>query len=94
VHVFEEDTAEGEVYRPESGDIPLTRRPRARLAFAPDGTARVLRPGPDDRPLEVKARWEETPEGDLIVQAEGGDEQARRALRVVERSPGRLVLKK
>jgi hypothetical protein len=49
VHVFEEDTADGDVYRPEDGDIPLSRRPRERIEFAPDGSARVFEGGPDDR---------------------------------------------
>ena len=33
VHVFEEDTAEGQVYKPESGPIPLSRRPREALTL-------------------------------------------------------------
>ena len=34
VHVFEEDTAEGAVYRPEDDQIPLSRRPRERLEYS------------------------------------------------------------
>ena len=41
VHVFEEDTAEGGVYRPEEGPVPLSRRPRERFALTRDGSARV-----------------------------------------------------
>ena len=37
---------------PETEDVPLSRRPRRRLSFSPDGTARVLLPGPDDRLVE------------------------------------------
>ena len=30
IHAFEEDSAEGDVYRPETETIPLSRRPRQR----------------------------------------------------------------
>ena len=87
VHVFEEDTAEGSVYRPED-DIPLSRRPRERLELRPDGSARLLVPGPDDRLVEETASWRDEG-GALVVGArEGGTE-----LRVVDRSPKRLVVK-
>jgi hypothetical protein len=59
VHVFEEDGPEGAVYRPEDEDIPLSRRPRQRLAFSRDGTARIGVAGPDDRVREVEGRWRE-----------------------------------
>jgi hypothetical protein len=49
VHVFEEDTPEGAVYRPEDDNIPLSRRPREQLQFAADGSVRVFMPGQDDR---------------------------------------------
>jgi hypothetical protein len=59
VHVFEEDGPEGEVYRPETGDVPLSRRPRKRVSFSRDGSATVVVSGPDDRLREVQARWSE-----------------------------------
>lgn len=92
VHVFEEDSADGEVYRPEGGDIPLSRRPRRRLSFSPDGSARVALPGPDDRPREQPATWQQ--EGDDVVvrsTSEGGAEQV---LHVSLQSPTRLIVKK
>ena len=88
VHVFEEDTAEGAVYRAEDDAIPLSRRPRERLEFRPDGSARLLLPGPDDRLVEEAASWRDEG-GALVVGArEGGTE-----IRVVDRSPKRLVVK-
>lgn len=92
VHVFEEDSADGEVYRPEGSDIPLSRRPRRRLSFSPDGSARVALPGPDDRPRERPATWQQ--EGDDVVvrsTSEGGAEQV---LHVSLQTPTRLIVKK
>jgi hypothetical protein len=87
VHLFEEDTADGEVYAPEDGQIPLSRRPRERLELKPDGSATVFGPGADDRPAPRSARW--TAHGaDLVVRPDGGDA----GLRVVKRSPTRLVV--
>jgi hypothetical protein len=88
VHVFEEDTAEGAVYRPENADIPLSRRPRERLVLEPDGRATIYTQGPDDRYVEQPATWRD--EGDaLVIRARQGGP----VLRVVERSPTRLVIK-
>ena len=50
VHLHEQDSAAGEVYAPEDGPVPLSRRPRQRLELQPDGTATVYHGGPDDRP--------------------------------------------
>jgi hypothetical protein len=87
VHVFEEDTPAGAVYRREDAAIPLSRRPREQLELRPGGAARLFVPGPADRPVEQPATWRE--EGGLIVVSarEGGAE-----LRIVERSPERLVV--
>ena len=59
VHLFEQDSPEGEVYAPEDGPIPLSRRPRERLELKPDGSAVVFGPGADDRPTPQPARWTE-----------------------------------
>jgi len=87
VHAFEEDTAEGAVFRPEDADIPLSRRPRERIVLHEDGSARVLMPGPDDRFVERPTEW--TTEGNAVVMraAAGAPE-----LRIVERSPERLLV--
>lgn len=87
VHVFEEDTAEGAVYRPENADIPLSRRPRERLALEAGGRARLYTQGPDDRYVEQPATWRE--EGKtLVIEGRGGHPR----LRVIEWSPTRLVV--
>lgn len=87
MHVFEEDTAEGAVYRPEDQAIPLSRRSRERLELGRDGSARLFVPGPDDRLVEQPATWHDEG-GALVVRArEGGPE-----LRIVDRSPARLVI--
>jgi hypothetical protein len=91
--MFEEDTAEGEVYRPETDDVPLSRRPRRRLSLSPDGTAQVLLPGPDDRLVETPARWEA--EGEQVVIGVGrGAGKAQAVIRIRDRSPTRLVVSK
>jgi len=87
VHVFEEDTPAGAVYRPEDDPIPLSRRPRERLELRPDGSAHFFMSGPDDRLVEQAARWR--PEGEtLIVRSQDGRLEAR----IVDRSPERLVV--
>ena len=69
VHVFEEDGTEGDVYRPEGDELPLSRRPRQRLSFSPDGSAQLVVSGPDDRLHSVAARWSEDG-GEITVSAE------------------------
>jgi hypothetical protein len=87
VHVFEEDTDAGAVYRPEDGAIPLSRRPRERIELDPDGTARFFLPGPDDRFIEQPAAWKDEA-GTLVIRArKGGGE-----MRITDRSPERLVV--
>lgn len=88
VHAFEEDTPAGAVYRPEGDDLPLARRPREAFELSADGSARLFRPGPADRPVEQAARWRR--EGGVVVIAAraGGAE-----LRIVEQGPARLVVR-
>ena len=88
VHVFEEDTAEGAVYRPENADIPLSRRPRERLVLEPDGRAQIYTQGPDDRYVEQPAAWQLEGDTLLIKARESGP-----MLRVVDWSPTRLVIR-
>ena len=85
-HAFEEDDAEGMVYRPADADLPLSRRPRAGLALFPDGTAHLLVPGPDDRPRPRDAAWRDEA-GEVVIATPEGD------YRVVAWSPDRLVLR-
>jgi hypothetical protein len=88
VHAFEEDTAEGAVYRPRGSKLPLSRRPRERLELDADGTGRIFVQGPDDRYIEQPASWRDE-DGTVVVRArEGGTE-----LKIVDRSPDRLVVR-
>jgi hypothetical protein len=87
VHVFEEDTAQGAVFRPEDADIPLSRRPRERIVLHEDGSARLLMPGPDDRFVEHPAGW--TTEAETIVLRAGAGAPE---VRIVKRSPERLLV--
>lgn len=88
VHVFEEDTAAGAVFRPENADIPLSRRPRERVEFRSGGAATIWKGGPDDRPAPIAAQW--TDEADhLIVRDSGGIVR----LKVIEQWPDRLLVR-
>jgi len=87
VHVFEEDTADGAVFRPEHSEIPLSRRPRERLRLRPNGKASVLVQGEDDRYVERSATWHDE-DGTVVLRARGGP-----TLRIIDRSPSRLIVK-
>lgn len=90
VHVFEEDTPDGAVYRPEDDDIPLARRPREKLDLRPDGTATVTTPGADDRHVARAATWREDG-GHIVVRTQSHDAAE---LHIAERSPRRLVIRR
>ena len=87
VHAYEEDTADGAVYRPRGTKLPLSRRPRERLELAADGTAVMFVEGPDDRYVEQPATWQDE-DGAVVVTARSGD----RRLRIVAQSADRLVV--
>jgi hypothetical protein len=86
VHVFEEDTAEGAVYRPADGNIPLSRRTREQLQIGADGRATLFVAGPDDRLVARPAIWRDQDDAD--APESGGAE-----VRIVNRSPQRLVVR-
>jgi hypothetical protein len=88
VHVFEEDTPDGQVYRREDDAIPLSRRPRERLELDPGGVARVYLAGPDDRFVEEAGTWSSDGR-DVVIRLGKSDAE----LRIVDRSPKRLVVK-
>ena len=88
VHVFEEDTDEGAVYRPEEDDIPLSRRPRERIELQADGLARVFEPGPDDGFVEQPATWTEE-KGVVVIRKRVGAS----SLRIVRQSSSRLLVR-
>ena len=88
VHVFEEDTAAGAVFKPEDADIPLSRRPREQIEFRSGGAATLWASGADDRPAPISARWTQEDDG-LVVR--DGDGTVR--LRVLEQSADRLLVR-
>ena len=90
VHVFEEDTPAGEVYRPESVDIPLSRRPRRRFELRADGSATLFTGGADDRFVSRLGAWHADGDGLVVLFPATRDEDAVR-FRVVEGSRRRLV---
>jgi len=92
VHVFEEDSAAGAVYRPDSAAIPLSRRPREQFELNADGSARIFLPGPADRPQAVAGTWRE--EGGAIVVEGPRARGAALEYRIVERLPDRLLIEK
>src|SRR5262245_27373902 len=92
VHVYEEDTERGAVYRPEDPDIPLSRRPGTQLELSADGSARVFVAGPDDRLREQPAVWAEEA-GELVIRGTATGPAAGRVLRVVDWSPDHLLVR-
>ena len=92
VHVFEEDGAEGQVYRPETGELPLSRRPRQRVSFSRDGSATVVVSGPDDRLVQHAARWT-LKDGEITVTT-GATRAAAKALRFTVAAEDRLLARR
>ena len=88
VHVFEEDTAEGAVYRPRGSKLPLSRRPRERLELDADGTARIFVRAPTTATSSSRRRWRDDGRGAWSC----ARARAAHALRIVEQSPDRLVV--
>lgn len=94
VHVDGDDVAAGAVYRDESGDIPLSRRPKELLEFLADNVVVKHATGPDDRAREVeRTTW--TKEGDRI-EFRFTNPDARGATRyvIVEQTADRLVIER
>jgi hypothetical protein len=87
VHVFEEDAANGAVYRPETASLPLSRRPRERLELFEDGTARVFTGGADDRLEGRAAAWAADGETIVIRAPEA------KTFRIVDWSADRLIVR-
>jgi hypothetical protein len=87
VHVAEQDTAAGAVFLPADADIPLSRRPRAQLQLAPDGTGVWYEAGADDRPAGRPVTWREGAGGIVVAGARGGQD-----VRIVSHEPGRLIV--
>jgi hypothetical protein len=88
VHVFEQDSADGAVFRPEDGDIPLSRRPRERVELCADGSAVLMMAGEDDRYVPQPAHWQEE-SGAVVVR----DNRGAVRMRVIAHAPDRLVVR-
>ena len=88
VHVFEQDSKAGAVFRREDGDIPLSRRPRERVELHEDGSAVLLMAGGDDRYVAQPARWTEE-DGEIVVR----DGRNRVRMRIIEQSRDALVVR-
>ena len=58
IHSFEEDGVEAQVYRPQSWDFPLSRRPRDAFELRADGTAHLFLPA---RPTDQKPQTHRGP---------------------------------
>jgi hypothetical protein len=90
VHVFEQDKGKDAVYRPADADIPPSRRPREHLVLHADGSATIRTGGPDDRLVARQAKWSRDDEGQVVVRDSGRAQ----ALRIVDHSPDRLVVRR
>ena len=93
VHSFEEDSADTQVYRPQSWDFPLSRRPRAAFELRADGTAQVLLPGAADRPEAADASWTEE-EGELIIRAPKKSARGPSTLCILESTADKLLVRR
>ena len=91
VHVYEEDRKDGAVYRPDSGPVPLSRRPREALTLNTDGSATIEAGGPDDRSAGRPARWSVTPAGIEVAAAAHG-RQAPAVLTITQASAEYLIV--
>lgn len=91
VHCFEEDTDRGAVFRPDSQEVPLSRRPREVLELKTDGVARVASMGPDDRLVEQTATWRQ--EGsDIVIHAAAASGRGPRTYRIMQDSADRIIV--
>jgi hypothetical protein len=93
IHSFEEDSAGTQVYRPESFDFPLARRPREAFELRADGTAQLFLPGAEDRPEAADASWTEE-DGEVVIRATKKTGRGPSALRIIESTPDKLVVRR
>ncbi len=78
------------MYRPDSVDLPLSRRPRETLALAADGSAEVSVPGPADRPTVQPATWTEE-DGTVVIRVGSGG-RGQQVYRIVHVTADRIVV--
>jgi hypothetical protein len=93
IHSFEEDGAGMQVYRPQSWDFPLARRPREAFELRTDGTAQLFLPGAGDRPEAADASWTEE-DGEVVIRATKKTAGGPSALRIIESTADKLVVRR
>jgi hypothetical protein len=93
VHSFEEDSPDAQVYRPQSWDFPLARRPREAFELRADGTAEIFLPGAADRPESAKASWTEE-EGELIIRIPKKGGRGPSTLRILDSAADKLLVRR
>jgi hypothetical protein len=93
VHSFEEDSAQAQVYRRQSWDFPLSRRPREAFELRADGTAQLFLPGAEDRPQAADASWTEE-EGELVIRAAKKGARGPSRFRIIESAADKLVVRR
>ena len=93
IHSFEEDSVQSQVYRPQSWDFPLSRRPREAFELRADGTAQLFMPGAEDRPETAGASWTEE-EGQLLIRTVKKGSRGPVTLRIVESGNDKLLVRR
>jgi hypothetical protein len=91
IHSWEEDADGDQVYRPESYDFPLSRRPRESFELRPDGTLILGEPSANDSLREAQGRWE-IAEGDNLFFYSGSGAEPEKKMRIKSASDDRLVV--
>ncbi|NOT33261.1 MAG: hypothetical protein HOP12_03730 [Candidatus Eisenbacteria bacterium] len=92
LHAYEEDGDEGQVYRRDDAELPLSRRPRESLELRADGSATMSVAGEDDRARAQRAAWREEA-GEIVVRLARASKGARE-VRVRRKSGGRIVIQR
>jgi hypothetical protein len=93
IHSFEEDGTGTQVYRPQSWDFPLARRPREAFELRADGTAQLFLPGAGDRPEAADASWTEE-DGEVVIRTTKKTAGGPSALRIIESTADKLVVRR
>jgi hypothetical protein len=93
IHSFEEDSVQAQVYRPQSWDFPLSRRPRQAFELRAEGTAQLFLPGAEDRPEAADASWTEE-EGQLLIRTVKKGSRSPLTLRIIESGTDKLLVRR
>ena len=93
IHSFEEDSVQAQVYRPQSWNFPLSRRPREAFELRADGTVQLFQPGAADRPEAADASWTEE-EGQLLIRAVKKGSRGPLTLRIIEAAADKLLVRR